>query len=139
MKNVHGIIQMVCLRQHIVLCKSNGQKQIFVPMFDTCTCTCSGFSKKKVVILFECHVTTSWYSHWPQIKIVDIYFKSSLYLYINTNVISKSSSLFFKLDLFNSGVYDICLSTWIENDKWKMICARIRLIRNIGQNLENLV
>lgn len=47
------IIQMVCLRQHIVLCKSTGQKQIFIPMFDTC----SGFSKKKVGILFECHVT----------------------------------------------------------------------------------
>lgn len=43
MKNGHGIIQMVCLRQHIVLCKSTGQKQIFIPMFDTC----SGFSKKK--------------------------------------------------------------------------------------------
>lgn len=69
MKNGHGIIQMVFLRQHIVLCKSTGQKQIFIPVFDTC----SGFSKKKkkVVILFECHVTIFWYPHWPQNKIVN--------------------------------------------------------------------
>lgn len=59
---------MVCLPQYVVLCKSNGQKQILIPVFD------SGFiisNLKKVVILFEKHVTSFWYPHWPQIKIVN--------------------------------------------------------------------
>lgn len=30
-----------------------------------------GSVKKKVVILFECHVTIFWYPHWPQNKIVN--------------------------------------------------------------------
>lgn len=118
MKDGHGIIQMVCLRQHTVLCKSTGQKQIFILVFDTCTC--SGFSKKKkkVVILFECHVAIFWYPHWPQNKIVNTL--KALYIYRwYQKAHHYSVSWICLIQVFMIFVFPLSLSTWIENDKWK--------------------